>query len=245
MEEHELWLTAQFNEHLSGLANAILGIFNVHAKDPMHPWENWIVMEILCMLGIMLLVALVRSSFSADKPGPVQHLFEVLYDFLKTSAEESGIHHPAKFVPFFGTIFIFILFMNLMGLVPVLESPTMNPAVPAGLAICAFAYYNAASVKALGVGPYLKHFAGDIIWMAPLMIPIEIVSHLARPLSLTIRLFANMFAGEQVTGAFLGLTYLIVPAVFMGLHVFVAFLQAYIFTLLTMIYVGMGTAHEH
>ena len=77
------------------------------------------------------------------------------------------------------------------------------------------------------------------------MIPIEIVSHLARPMSLTIRLYANMFAGEQVTMAFLGLTYLVAPAVFMGLHVFVSLLQAYIFTLLTMIYVGSAVAHEH
>ena len=81
--------------------------------------------------------------------------------------------------------------------------------------------------------------------LAPLMVPIELVSHLARPMSLTIRLFANMFAGEQVTVAFLKLTFLVAPAVFMGLHVFVSFLQAYIFTLLTMIYVSSAVSHEH
>jgi len=81
--------------------------------------------------------------------------------------------------------------------------------------------------------------------LAPLMIPIEIISHLARPLSLTIRLFANMFAGEKVTMAFLGLSYLVLPAVFMGLHTFVAFLQAFIFMLLTIIYVGSAVGHEH
>jgi F-type H+-transporting ATPase subunit a len=77
------------------------------------------------------------------------------------------------------------------------------------------------------------------------MIPIELVSHLARPLSLTIRLFANMFAGEKVTEVFLGLTYFLVPAAFMGLHVFVSFLQAYIFMLLSMVYVAGAVAHEH
>jgi F-type H+-transporting ATPase subunit a len=96
-----------------------------------------------------------------------------------------------------------------------------------------------------GPARYLAHFAGPIWWMAPLMIPIEIVSHLARPLSLTIRLFANMYAGERVTGVFLGLTYLVAPAVFMGLHLFVSFLQAYIFALMTMMYVGNAVAHEH
>ena len=96
----------------------------------------------------------------------------------------------------------------------------------------------------MGVGKYLAHFAGPMPALAILMIPIEIVSHLARPLSLTIRLFANMLAGEKVTMVFLGLTYLVAPALFMGLHVFVSFLQAYIFVLLTMMYVSDTVPHE-
>jgi F-type H+-transporting ATPase subunit a len=82
-------------------------------------------------------------------------------------------------------------------------------------------------------------------WMAPLMIPIELISHMARPLSLTIRLYANMYAGERVTMVFLSLTYFLIPAVFMGLHVFVSLLQAYIFMLLTMMYVAGAVSHEH
>jgi len=97
----------------------------------------------------------------------------------------------------------------------------------------------------VGAGKYLAHFAGPIWWMAPLMIPIEIISHFARPLSLTIRLFANMYAGEKITMVFLGLTYLVVPSLFMGLHVFVSLIQAFVFMVLTMIYVGSATAHEH
>jgi F-type H+-transporting ATPase subunit a len=92
---------------------------------------------------------------------------------------------------------------------------------------------------------YAAHFAGPIWWLAPLMLPIELISNFARPLSLTVRLYGNMFAGESVTNVFLSLTYLVMPAIFMGLHVFVAFLQAYVFTLLTMIYVSGATAHEH
>jgi F-type H+-transporting ATPase subunit a len=95
-----------------------------------------------------------------------------------------------------------------------------------------------------GIGKYLAHFAGPYPIMAPLMIPIEIISHLARPLSLTIRLFANMFAGEKVTIAFLSLTFLVIPAAFQGLHIFVSILQAYIFMLLAMLYVGSAVAHE-
>jgi F-type H+-transporting ATPase subunit a len=91
----------------------------------------------------------------------------------------------------------------------------------------------------------MKSFAGPMVLLAPLMIPIELISHLARPLSLTIRLFANMYAGEQVFLVFLSLTYFAVPAIFMGLHVFVSLLQAYIFMLLTMMYVSGAVAHEH
>jgi len=109
----------------------------------------------------------------------------------------------------------------------------------------AFAYYNVMGIRQQGLGKYLAHFAGPMPILAPLMIPIELVSHMARPLSLTIRLFANMYAGEQVTLVFLSLTYLVAPAVFMGLHVFVSFLQAYIFALMTMMYVAGAVAHDH
>jgi F-type H+-transporting ATPase subunit a len=126
-----------------------------------------------------------------------------------------------------------------------MEAPTMTPSVPAGCAIATFFYYNVVGVEANGILKYLGHFAGPMPALAPLMIPIELVSHLARPLSLTIRLFANMFAGEQVTLVFLKLTFFLVPALFMGLHVFVSFLQAYIFMLLTMMYVSGAVAHEH
>jgi F-type H+-transporting ATPase subunit a len=117
--------------------------------------------------------------------------------------------------------------------------------VPLGCAAATFIYYNLMGLQANGVGKYLAHFAGPMPLLAPLMVPIEIISHLARPLSLTIRLYANMYAGEQVTMAFMGLVPLIIPAAFMGLHVFVSLLQAYIFMLMTMMYVAGATAHEH
>ena len=152
---------------------------------------------------------------------------------------------PGRFVAYFGTLFIFILFCNLIGVIPTFESPTMFPMVPAGLALATFAYYNYAGMREHGPLKYMAHFAGPMPALAPLMFPIELVSHMARPLSLTVRLFANMFAGEQVTLAFLKLTLVFAPALFMGLHVFVSLLQAYIFTLLTMIYVASAVAHEH
>ena len=245
MPEHELWLTALFNDHLAGVANAILGVFNVHAENPARPWENWIVMELLVVAILMVLAAVVRAGLSPDKPGKLQHVFELLYGFLKTQASEVGIEHPEKYSAFFGTLFVFIATMNLIGIIPIFESPTMAVFVPAGLAVSTWVYYHVMGVRELGPVKYMKHFLGPVIWLAPLMIFIEIIGHVARMLSLTVRLYGNMFAGEQITTVFIGLTYLVVPVIFMGLHVFVAFLQAYVFSLLTMIYVSMATAHEH
>jgi F-type H+-transporting ATPase subunit a len=244
MPEHELWITKLFNDHLAGLGSAILGLFGVHAEHPERPWANFITMQIVAAIIIVVVFAILRSRLSMDRPSKLQHTFEVIYDFLRGQSEENIGHNGPHYLALFGTLFIFILFANLLGVIPGFESPTMFPQVPAGCALVAFVYYNLMGFKANGVGKYLAHFAGPMPALAILMVPIEIISHLARPLSLTIRLFANMYAGEQVTLVFLSLTYLIAPAIFMGLHVFVSVLQAYIFTLLTMIYVGGAVAHE-
>ena len=245
--EHELWLTALLNDYLAGAANAILALFRVQAENSARPWRNFIAMEILIAVIIVAVFALLRRRLSVEQPGKMQHIFEVLHEFLASQGEEIVGRHSGRYLAFFGTLFFFILFCNLIGVIPGFESPTMFiPApVPAGCAMAAFAYYNFEGARAQGLGKYLAHFAGPVWWLAPLMIPIEFISHLARPLSLTIRLFANMYAGEQVTIVFLGLAPVAVPAVFMGLHVFVSFLQAYIFMLLTMVYVGGAVAHEH
>lgn len=245
MPEHDAWLTALLNRYVAGPATSILDAVRCPPADPTHPWSNWFSIELLVFLIIILLFAFLRPRLSADKPGTLQHLGEIMYNFVKGEAQDNIDHHSARFVPFFGTLFIFILFMNLIGVVPGFESPTMNPVVPAGLAVATFVFYNWAGFREQGFGKYLAHFAGPMPLLAPLMIPIEFISHLARPLSLSVRLYANMFAGEQVTLAFLGLTYLVIPSVFMGLHVFVSLLQAYIFTLLTIIYVSGAVAHEH
>jgi F-type H+-transporting ATPase subunit a len=239
------WLTAIFNHYLGGLANAVLGLFHIQAKDPAHPWETWLVMEILVAAIIIALASILRPALSPDKPGRLQHIFESLYEFLNTQAADVGIHHPEKYSSWFGTLFIFIVAMNLIGIIPGFESPTMTIYVPAALAICTWIYYHSMGLRELGPIKYLKTFFGPVLWLAPLMFFVEIISHVARMLSLSVRLFGNILAGEQITNVFIKLTYLIAPVVFMALHVFVAFLQAYVFTLLTMIYVSMGTSEEH
>jgi F-type H+-transporting ATPase subunit a len=243
MHETELWITKLFNEYLAGVGNALTGIVGIAPEAK--PWANFVTMQIVVAAIIIVLFALLRPRLSSDHPGKLQHTFELVYDFLREQSDEQVGHDGHKYVAYFGTIFIFILFSNLIGVIPGMEAPTMVPSVPAGCALATFFYYNIVGVQANGILKYLAHFAGPMPLLAPLMIPIELVSHLARPLSLTIRLFANMYAGEQVTMVFLKLTFLFVPAIFMGLHVFVSFLQAYIFMLLTMMYVAGAVSHEH
>jgi F-type H+-transporting ATPase subunit a len=242
--EHELALTALFNEHLAGPANAILNMVGITVENPKHLWSNWLVMELLVVALIMITVAVVRSRLSAENPGKLQQVFELIYEFIAKTIADVGVHHGERFIYYIGTIFIFILSMNLIGLVPVFESPTNVVYVTVGLAIPTFLYYNAVGFKAHGIG-YLKQFMGPVAWLAPLMIPIELISHFVRPLSLSVRLYGNMFAGEQVTGVFLSLTYLVIPIIFMLLHVFVALVQTYVFTLLTTIYIGGAMSEEH
>ena len=245
MNTHEALLTQVFNKYLAGLANWLLAIFHLTATDPKEPWADFIVMQIAVGVIIVVLFLALRGSLSVDKPGKMQHLFELIHGFVMETGEDQVGHDGRKHIVIFETLFIFILFANLIGSIPGFVSPTQFVYVPAGCALVAFAYYNYVGIAKNGLLKYSKHFLGPIWWLAPLMIPIEIISHLARPLSLTVRLFANMFAGEKVTLVFLSLTYLVAPAIFMGLHVFVALLQAYIFTLLTMMYVAGAVAEEH
>jgi|SRR5579875_786688 F-type H+-transporting ATPase subunit a len=241
--EHQLWITRIFNHHLSSPANWLLSSLGL-THDPARPWSDWMVCEILVAVFIFIFFGIMRGRFSVDRPGVVQHTLELIYEFIHAQAEEAAGHEGPKFMAFFGTIFLFILCLNFIGLIPGFDSPTMYPMVPLGFAVATFFYYNAVGIKANGIG-YIRHFVGPMVWLAPLMIPIEIISHLARPLSLTLRLFANMFAGEQVYLTFISLTKVIIPAVFVGLHLFVSLLQAYIFMLLAMIYVGGAVSHEH
>jgi F-type H+-transporting ATPase subunit a len=240
--EAEVWSTVLFNRFLAAPLDAFWNALGV-PHNAAHPWENWLSMEVVVVAIILVLFAFLRSRLSVENPGRLQLTFEAVYKFVMSQTDDA-VEHGRKYAPFFGTLFVFILFMNLIGIIPGFESPTMTVSVPLGLAVAVFFYYHWMGLREQGVGRYLIHFAGPMPVLAPVMIPIELISHLARPLSLTVRLFANMFAGEKVTLTFLTLTFLAAPAIFMGLHVFVAFLQAYIFMLLAMIYVSGAVAHE-
>jgi F-type H+-transporting ATPase subunit a len=242
--EIELAITSLFNEYLGAPANAVLGALGIKPENPAHPWSNWLVMELLVVALIMVTVAVLRGRLSAENPGKVQQVFELIYEFIADTISQVGVNHGERFIYYIGTIFIFILSMNLIGMIPGLDAPTNYIPVTVGLAVVTFFYYNIAGFNELGIG-YLKQFMGPVAWLAWFMIPIELISHFVRPLSLSVRLYGNMFAGEQVTGVFLSLTFLVIPVIFMLLHIFVALVQTYVFTLLTTIYIGGAVSHEH
>jgi F-type H+-transporting ATPase subunit a len=193
---------------------------------------------------LFLFFIAVRLRLSVDSPKGLQHVAESIHEFSSSVGQEMIGHHYKAHVPYLAALGLFILSCNLIGLVPGFESPTAIPAVPLGCALVTFIYYQAQGFRHAGFG-YIKHFLGPVWWLAPLMFLIEVASHLARIMSLTIRLFANMFAGDMVTLVFFSLIPLGVPVIFLGLHTFVSLIQTYIFVLLTAVYLGEALAEEH
>jgi len=240
----QLPFTALLNRLFGGVAHSLLQALGIR-HFAQAPITNAVAMQFLVFLILVLLFVYLRLRLSVDRPGGLQHIFEGLQGFIDGQSREIIGHHSEKYTAFLSALFLYILACNLIGLVPSLESPTGVPSVPLGCAIVAFLYYNFHGIKTQGPIHYAAHFAGPVPWLAPLMIPIEIISHLARVLSLTIRLTANIFAGDLVTLVFFSLIPIAVPVVFLGLHIFVSFLQAYIFVLLTTVYVSGAVAQEH
>ncbi|HEY2001500.1 MAG TPA: F0F1 ATP synthase subunit A [Acidobacteriaceae bacterium] len=236
--------TAFLNHYFAGVANALLALLHLHPQYPQAPITNSVAMEIVVVLALLVFFVIVRATLSVDKPGPAQHIAEILHGFVSEQAESIIGHDFERYVPFVTVVFIFILLSNLLSLLPGFISPTAKPWVPLGVATLTFLYYQYHGIRENGVG-YIKQFLGPIWWLAPLMLPIEIISHFARILSLTVRLYANMFAGDLVVLAFFSLIPIAFPAVFLGLHLLVSVIQAAVFMLLAMIYLGQATAHDH
>ncbi len=219
----QLWFTQLLNHLFGAPVTALLRILHIEPKFPSAPIPNSLAMEVLVFLFLVFVFLAVRSRLSVDRPGALQHMFEGAEGFIQGQSNEIIGHHSEGYTAFLAALGFFILFCNLIGVIPGFESPTAVPIVPLGCAICAFIYYHVQGFKHAGIS-YLKHFAGPMLALAPLMIPIEIISHLARVLSLTIRLFANMFAGDMVTLVFFSLVPVGVPIVFLGLHIGVSLL---------------------
>lgn len=276
--EHPIWVTVIVNRLLGKPALALLAALHIRPSNPEYPIPNHVSMEILVFLLCVIFFLRLRGRISADRPGATQQCMEMLLtnsmdvgvnDLLK----ESVGHGWEKYVAMLGTIGIWVLICNLMSLVPTLDSPTASVSVPLGCAVVVFLYYNWTGIVKHNPFGHLKHFFGPDLGMnwivqvlfALLMFPIETVSHFARLLSLTVRLWVNMLVSELLYGMFLGLLLalylylakinvilhaffvlpLFLPILFILLHIFVAVLQAFVFTILPVIYVSGAVAEEH
>jgi F-type H+-transporting ATPase subunit a len=240
----QLLLTRTLNAHFAAPVDHLLSALHIQPQFPNAPITNAFSMELLVFCVLLVYFIAVRISLSVEKPAAVQHVAEAINEFVSDQGESIIGHGYERFVSYVTALFLFILVCNLIGLIPGLESPTANIVVPLGCALVTFAYYHFHGIRANGFG-YVKQFLGPVWWLYPLMLPIEIISHFARVLSLTVRLYANMFAGDLVTLAFFSLIPVGIPLIFLSLHLGVAVIQAYIFMVLATVYLSMAVAHDH
>ncbi len=241
MEEHRLLIVEWVNRVLGPPITSLFGIHPAPGHDVI-PMQ--VIMATIVLIIMFVFFGVLKTRLSVENPGKLQQAMEVAVEFLDTQLDENIGHEGRKYLAMIGTLGFFIVFSNLLGLIPGLAAPTSNINVPAGCAILVFLYYNFQGIRKQGVLHYLKHFAGPVWWLAPIMIPIELISHLARPFSLTVRLYANIFAEEALIVAFFGLIPLILPLPFMGYAIFGGFLQAFIFITLSQVYIAGAVATE-
>jgi F-type H+-transporting ATPase subunit a len=192
--------------------------------------------------------AALRSTGGAivpDEKLTYRNFFEIVAEKIYNLCESTMGHHNAKaYFPIIGTIFLYILTLNVLGMIPGVPPSTDNLNTTLGIGFFVFLYYNYQGIKENGLS-YLKHFFGPVWWLAPLMLLIELVSHIVRPISLAFRLRLNIFADHLVFHTFSDLVPLAIPIVFYALGFFVCFVQAFVFSLMTMVYISMATAHDH
>lgn len=210
------------------------------------------------MLTMALMVALFLSLFAIISTRKLKLIpetrLQTLVELIVGSLDDfvRGIIGPKgrKYTPFVGTLFIYILGMNLLGLVPPFQSPTANLSITASLAVAVFFAYNYAAIREAGLKSWGQHLIGEPVWLAPIMLPIHVIGEFARPISLSIRLFGNIFGEETVLMILGGMTVVIVPYLIaiptqfpiMVLKVFISFVQALVFAMLSAIYISLGIA---
>jgi len=240
----QLAFTKLLNTLFGAMTTSLLRHLGIEPSFPAAPINNTVAMEVLVVLLLLLFFLLVRSRLSVENPGRLQQVVEMAQEFVGEQAQGVIGPHYQPYMPYVMALGFFILLSNLIGLIPGFESPTASPSIPLGCAIVTFIYYHFHGIRHHG-WHYYKQFVGPVWLLAPLMLLIEVVSHLARILSLTVRLYANMFAGDMVTLAFFSLVPVLVPVMFLGLHLGVALVQTFIFVMLTLAYLGMAVSEEH
>lgn len=267
--EPALWITVVVNKLFGGVALALLSALHIQPASREYPIPNHVCMELLVFAFSIVFFLWLKRRISADHPGATQQVMEMLVTNPMgvgiRDLVDQNIHHGEQYVPMIGAIGIFILFCNLVNIIPTLGSPTASVSVPLGCATIVFVYYNYCGIAKHGPFGYAKHFLGPVPAIGPIMLPIEIFSHSFRMLSLTVRLWVNMMVSEILYVIFLGLMLDVflflgkantvgyvsvilpfgVPLAFIALHIFVGVLQAFVFTILPVVYVSGAVAEQH
>jgi len=278
MEEHISWTTRVVNYLFGPIVGKVLNQFHIDPENQLLPIPQHVATGIVVLVILTIIALILRSRLSVERPGALQQLAEGLLtnsqsfgikDLLVENTGHDGVHY----VPFVGAISVFILLSNLLGAFPntLISAPTGHATVPLACAILTFIYFNYQGFRHHGFLGYLKTFAGNPHgiggWaLAILLFPVEIISTTARLLSLTVRLWANMFASDLiyviflgllsggtaalwsksiVGGALVGVFAALIPVAFIALHIFVSVVQAYVFTVLPSVYLGLATSDEH
>ncbi len=228
-----------------------LHLIGFHAQDI----EKWVpVIGTLFITGLILFIGIqykskINKSIHNDQIYPdgkmsIISIFDSILDFIYDLSESMIGHHFKNYFPLLSSIFIFILLCNLSGLVPGFHPATISIDTNLAIGLVVFFMYNYAGFKEHGVS-YLKQLLGPVAFIAPLFLVIELVSHMARPFSLALRLMANIYGDHLILSIFTWLTYLVIPGFLMFFGLLVAVVQSFVFTLLTGIYISMATSHDH
>lgn len=269
-EEQVLSVTKWVNWLLGKPAQWLFHAVHVQPANPQYPISNFFAMELIVFAFAIVFFLWLKRRLSVDKPGATQQCMEMFLTNpmgmgVKDLVDDIVGHGGERHIPLMGSIGMFILLCNLLALIPGFMSPTAEVTVPLACAVVVFLYYNWYGIRHHGPGGYGKTLMGPVLAISPLMVLIETISHFARILSLTVRLWANMLVSELIYMTFLGLTMALflfaahwnpvgyisgiipvgIPLALDLFHVFEAILQAFIFTILAVIYLGLAVSEEH
>ncbi len=255
---------AEHHSFLYGPVNALLiRLFGEPPTEKLSPQvasflfpdgkEAWIPDAVLMSLLLLLVFAVffpwAARRYSRENPGKLQSFLEMLVSALRGMVNEAiseahGMAAHGRHLPMIGGLAVFIGAANLFGLFFFLQPPTGSLSTTVALAVVSFYYFNKEGIREHGFFKYVAHFMGPLIWIAPLFFVIEVIGAFARILSLSLRLFMNIYGEHTTTNVFASLVPIVIPWPMMALGIFTAFLQAYVFALLSAVYVELATAHE-
>lgn len=234
---------------MSVLASGFLWANFVHGLEAQYHFifHGLVLTAILVSLSVLYRLSLksIEDEIYPNGRASLKNIVQAGVESLNNLVKGGVPKDAEKITPFLGSVFIYIFVANLLGLIPGFLPPTQSMQANLAVAICVFVYYHFIGIKTVGVKHYLAHFMGPIAALAVIMIPIELVSHTIRPIALSLRLFGNIFGDHQVIEAISSLVPVVVPVIFMAFGIFVSFMQAYVFTLLSTVYVGLAMDDGH